>query len=162
VNQVLTLLLIYSNIFPMDKVHNKIDFALLICCHVVGMTRREIAELSVASLAEYMRMSVSSVYTHFEKEALVDMTPAEFLLKIKLVLAEREMIKNPYITVRELSRMLGFASERHFIRLFREIRGFTPGKLLFDLRHELKQKREYDRERKAKSRQLRKTLHQNH
>ena len=47
------------------------------------------------------------------------------------------------------------------LRLFREIRGFTPGKLLFDLRHELKQKREYNLERKAKSRQLRKTLHQN-
>ena len=50
---------------------------------------------------------------------------------------------------------------RKHLRLFRKIRGFTPGKLLFDLRHELKQKREYDRERKAKSRQLRKTLHQN-
>jgi AraC-like DNA-binding protein len=153
--------LIYSSILPMAVKSNKIDIALIVSCHVVGMDHRQRAELTVAKLAEYMDMSVSSLYTRFENESILGLTPAEFLLYVKVIFAQREMTKNPEITVKELAKMLGFSSVRHFIHVFKTIKGFTPGTILTDLRNALAIKRENDRERQAKYRRRQKTQRKN-
>ena len=81
-------------------------------------------KLTINELAEVSSLSISRFSHLFREET--GMSPASYFRKEKIESA-REMLKDSQYTVYEISTILGFSSESHFIRAFREQIGVTPG-----------------------------------
>ena len=81
-------------------------------------------KLTVKELAEAANLSVSRFSHLFSEET--GMSPMAYFRMEKIENA-REMLKDSEYTVYEIATILGFSSESHFIRAFREQLNVTPG-----------------------------------
>lgn len=81
------------------------------------------ADHSVTSLAREAAMSRSAFARAFK--AAVDMTPMEFVTRVRLSLAHRLLLSTG-IGVEGIATTVGFNSRSHFSRLFREHYGADP------------------------------------
>lgn len=78
---------------------------------------------SVTSLAKEAGMSRSAFAREFKSE--LDLTPMEFVARVRLNLAHR-LLRSTGIRVESIATIVGFNSRSHFSRLFREHYGTDP------------------------------------
>jgi len=81
---------------------------------------------SVGELARKCCVSESSLYHLFQKE--LGQTPVRFQNSVKINVAI-EHLENSDYSIATISRLVGFNSENHFRKVFKEITGTTPLKL---------------------------------
>jgi YesN/AraC family two-component response regulator len=94
--------------------------------YVMGLTDREFANLSVATLAYSLNMDRYKLSRQFKKQ--IDMTVEEFLFKEKMARAAFLLKSAEDLTVKEVSRRIGFCTCDYFIRKFKKFYGLAPGK----------------------------------
>lgn len=81
-------------------------------------------KLTVKELAEAANLSVSRFSHLFSEET--GMSPMAYF-RMEKIESAREMLKDSEYTVYEIATILGFSSESHFIKAFREQLNVTPG-----------------------------------
>jgi len=81
-------------------------------------------KISVKELAETVNLSISR-FSHLFKEE-TGMSPMAYFQKEKIENA-KQMLSDSRFSIYEISTILGFSNESHFIRAFREQLNVTPG-----------------------------------
>ncbi len=79
---------------------------------------------STETLAQIACMSVSSFFRHFR--ARFGVTPTHFANQARIGQAKKALMQND-ASISALSQELGFVNSSHFVRVFRQIAGETPG-----------------------------------
>ena len=87
------------------------------------MTEHFAERFSVADLARHCCVSESTLYHLFGRE--LGESPIHFLNSIRINIAI-EHLENSHHSISTISTMVGFSSENHFRRIFREHTGTTP------------------------------------
>lgn len=82
------------------------------------------SKTDVATVATKLFMSESQLYRKLA--AITDLSPAVFILQIKLSRAKQLMEQSAKITLTEVSELSGFADYSSFVRAFKKIYGETP------------------------------------
>ena len=80
--------------------------------------------ISVPSLAKLAHLSVSQLQREFQR--LFGMTPTEYLIRVRLLVARRQMEDTDELLA-NIAAACGFHDQSHFARYFRERVGMTPG-----------------------------------
>lgn len=93
---------------------------------------RPAAPHSVTSLAKEAGMSRSAFAREFKAE--LDLTPMEFVARVRLNLAHR-LLRSTGIRVEGIATTVGFSSRSHFSRLFREHYGIDPSSFRRNNKH---------------------------
>ncbi len=94
--------------------------------HVMSVTDDEFANLSVAVLAYSLKINRFKLTRQFKSQC--DMTVEEFLFKEKMTRAAFLLKAFEDITVKEVSRRIGFCTCDYFIRKFKQYYGVAPGR----------------------------------
>ncbi|MFC2141196.1 helix-turn-helix transcriptional regulator, partial [Acidobacteriota bacterium] len=94
--------------------------------HVMSVTDDEFANLSVAVLACSLKINRFKLSRQFRSQS--DMTLEEFLFKEKMARAAFLLKTFQDITVKEVSRRIGFCTCDYFIRKFKQYYGVAPGR----------------------------------
>ncbi len=89
--------------------------------------------LRVEHIAEAACMSKSNLLK--KMKAMVDMTPAEFVLSVRLRKAQ-ELLADPSIPISEISSRTGFASSSYFSQAFTRMYGVNPKKFRENIRNQ--------------------------
>ena len=102
--------------------------------YVLKVSDRDFAHLTIKMLAERFAVSRCHLSRTFHNER--KMTLATFIHRQKLLRAERQLLRDRSLTVKDLSSRMGYADYQYFISRFKEHWGESPGryrKLLGDL-----------------------------
>jgi AraC-like DNA-binding protein len=94
--------------------------------HVMSVTDEQFVDLSVAGLACSLQIDRFKLSRQFKSQS--DMTLEEFLFKEKMARAAFLLKTFDDITVKEVSRRIGFCTCDYFIRKFKQHYGVAPGK----------------------------------
>ena len=94
--------------------------------HVMSVTDEQFANLSVAVLAYSLKINRFKLSRQFKSYS--DMTLEEFLFKEKMERAAFLLKAFEDITVKEVSRRIGFCTCDYFIRKFKQYYGVPPGR----------------------------------
>ena len=94
--------------------------------YVMTVTDEEFADLSVGTLAHSFNVERSKLSRHFKRQT--GLTLEDFLFKEKMGRAAYLLKAQVPITVKEVSRRVGFCTSDYFIRRFREYYGIVPGR----------------------------------
>lgn len=94
--------------------------------HVMSVTDEEFANLSVEVLAYSLNINRFKLSRQFKRQS--DMTLEEFLFKEKMARAAFLLKTFEDITVKEVSRRIGFCTCDYFIRKFKQYFGVAPGR----------------------------------
>jgi AraC-like DNA-binding protein len=92
----------------------------------MSVTDEEFADLSVAVLANSLKIDRFKLSRQFKSQS--DMTLEEFLFKEKMARAAFLLKTFGDITVKEVSRRIGFCTCDYFIRKFKQYYGVAPGR----------------------------------
>lgn len=113
--------------FPLYRRH-KMDNNLYdqVVKYVMSITDEEFAKLSVAVLAYSLKINRFKLSRQFKSQS--DMTLEEFLFKEKMARAAFLLKSFENITVKEVSRRIGFCTCDYFIRRFKQYYGVAPGR----------------------------------
>lgn len=82
-------------------------------------------KISLSQLAMAAQLSVGRFSHLFREET--GLTPMNYIMKEKISTAETMLLYSEH-TISEISTILGFSSESHFIKVFRNHTGISPGK----------------------------------
>lgn len=93
--------------------------------HVMSITDEQFAGLSVAGLACSLQIDRFKLSRQFKSQSA--MTLEEFLFKEKMARAAFLLKTFDDITVKEVSRRIGFCTSDYFIRKFKQYYGVAPG-----------------------------------
>jgi AraC-like DNA-binding protein len=80
-------------------------------------------DLSIASLAGQLNLSISSLTRAFRQRGL---SPMRYAYSLRLEHAGRLLAETPDLAIKDVANRCGFASAAHFSRLFRQKYGVTP------------------------------------
>jgi YesN/AraC family two-component response regulator len=94
--------------------------------YVMSVTDEEFANLSVAVLAYSLKINRFKLSRQFKRQS--DMTLEKFLYKEKMARAAFLLKTFEDITVKEVSRRIGFCTCDYFIRKFKQYYGVAPGR----------------------------------
>jgi|GEM_PF-908990 AraC-type DNA-binding domain-containing proteins len=94
--------------------------------YVVQLPEARLADLTINRLAVRFEVSRCHISRRFHSER--GMTLAKFIQRRKLQLAERFLLQEPALSVKELAARLGYADCQYFILRFREHWGESPGR----------------------------------
>ena len=94
--------------------------------YVMSITDEQFANLSVAVLAYSLKINRFKLSRQFKCQS--DMTLEEFLFKEKMERAAFLLKAFEDITVKEVSRRIGFCTCDYFIRKFKQYYGVPPGR----------------------------------
>jgi AraC-like DNA-binding protein len=94
--------------------------------HVMSVTDEEFANLNVAALAYSFKINRFKLSRQFKSQT--HMTLEEFLFKEKMGRAAFLLKTFEDITVKEVSRRIGFCTCDYFIRKFKQYYGVAPGR----------------------------------
>ena len=94
--------------------------------YVLTVADEEFAALSVSILADSFQIDRYKLLRHFKRQT--GMTLEDFLFKEKMGRAAFLLKAHGDITVKEVSRRIGFCTCDYFIRRFREYYGVVPGR----------------------------------
>jgi AraC-like DNA-binding protein len=113
-------------IFPLYRRH-KMDNNVYnrVLEHVMSVTDEQFANLSVAGLACSLQIDRFKLSRQFKSQSA--MTLEEFLFKEKMARAAFLLKTFEDITVKEVSRRIGFCTCDYFIRKFKQYYGVAPG-----------------------------------
>jgi AraC-like DNA-binding protein len=81
------------------------------------------ADLSVASIAEALSVSISSLARAFRQRGL---SPMRYVYSLRLEHASRLLAGTPDLAIQDVADRCGFTSPAHFSRLFKQKHGMTP------------------------------------
>jgi AraC family transcriptional regulator len=98
----------------------------LVIKHVMTITDREFADLSVGTLAYSFKINRYKLSRQFKRQTA--MTLEDFLLKEKMTRSAFLLKADKDITVKEVSQRIGFCTSDYFIRKFRKFFGIAPGR----------------------------------
>ena len=93
--------------------------------HVMSVADEQFAGLSVAGLAYSLKINRFKLSRQFKSQSA--MTLEEFLFKEKMARAAFLLKTFEDITVKEVSRRIGFCTCDYFIRKFKQYYGVAPG-----------------------------------
>ncbi len=93
--------------------------------HVMSVTDEQFAGLSVAGLAYSLKIDRFKLSRQFKSQSA--MTLEEFIFKEKMARAAFLLKTFEDITVKEVSRRIGFCTCDYFIRKFKQYYGVAPG-----------------------------------
>jgi AraC-like DNA-binding protein len=79
--------------------------------------------IAVSDLARRANISVSQLQREFQR--LFGMTPSDYLLRVRLLMARRQLVETDS-PVGEIALDCGFYDQSHFTRAFRRANGVTP------------------------------------
>jgi two-component system, response regulator YesN len=94
--------------------------------HVMTVTDREFADLSVSVLAHLFKVERCKLSRQFKQQT--DLTLEDFLFREKMSRAAFLLISRENITVKEVARRIGFCTCDYFIQKFRRYYGIVPGR----------------------------------
>ena len=94
--------------------------------HVMTVTDREFADLSVSVLANLFHIERCKLSRLFKRQT--DITLEDFLFKEKMTRAAFLLKSHGDITVKEVAERIGFCTCDYFIRKFRKHFGVVPGR----------------------------------
>jgi AraC-like DNA-binding protein len=94
--------------------------------YVMSLKDREFANLNVAALAYSFKIDRFKLSRQFKRQARI--TLEEFLFKEKMNRASFLLKAVADITVKEVSKRIGYCTSDYFIRKFRQHYGVAPGK----------------------------------
>lgn len=94
--------------------------------NVMSVTDQEFANLTVAVLAYSFKINRYKLSRQFKRQT--DMTLEEFLYKEKMARAAFLLKTFDNITVKEVSKRIGFCTCDYFIRKFKQYYGVAPGR----------------------------------
>jgi len=98
----------------------------LVIRHVMTVTDKEFADLSVGTLAYSFKIDRYKLSRQFKRQTA--MTLEDFLLKEKMTRSAFLLKAQREITVKEVSQRIGFCTSDYFIRKFRKFFGIAPGR----------------------------------
>lgn len=81
-------------------------------------------DITVAKIAS--ELGISPSYFHRLFCTYTSVTPYQYILQIRVSRA-KELLANPMLQIKYISRAVGFHSENHFITHFKKLVGMTPG-----------------------------------
>jgi AraC-like DNA-binding protein len=94
--------------------------------HVMSVNDEQFAGLSVAGLAYSLKIDRFKLSRQFKSQSA--MTLEKFLFKEKMARAAFLLKTFEHITVKEVSRRIGFCTCDYFIRKFKQYYGVAPGR----------------------------------
>lgn len=94
--------------------------------YVLQVPDREFAALTIKMLAERFAVSRCHISRTFHRER--KMTLATFIHRQKLLRAERRLLRDQSLTIKDLATSLGYADCQYFISRFKEHWGESPGR----------------------------------
>jgi AraC-like DNA-binding protein len=94
--------------------------------YVLTRTTDELAVLTVENIAYHLKVNRSHLSRTFSAEK--DFTIEEFIFKIKIIRAAHLLKDDHEMTIKEISRRMGFCRCDYFIRIFKRYFGTTPAK----------------------------------
>ncbi len=103
-----------------------IDLSDRVVEYVLSMKVDELANLTVESIAFTMKVNRSHLSRTFKAEK--DFTLEGFLFKIKIIQAATLLKDNMQLTIKDVSKKIGFSRCDYFIRIFKKYFGTTPAK----------------------------------
>ncbi len=107
------------------RVHQK-SLSVRVVEYVLTRKTDQLATLTVESIATYLKVNRSHLSRSFRTEN--DFTIEEFIFKIKIIRAASMLKEDSNITIKEVSRQIGFCRCDYFIRIFKRYFGTTPAK----------------------------------
>ncbi|MDQ1352555.1 MAG: hypothetical protein QG657_2861 [Acidobacteriota bacterium] len=93
---------------------------------ILSRSDDELGELTIEKVTYTLKTSRSHIYHAFHDE--MNMTPAQYLSKIKILRSAVLLETDSLITIKKISQKLGFSNSEYFIKLFKQHFGTTPGK----------------------------------
>lgn len=92
------------------------------------MTRSddELGDLTVERVISTLNISKSQMYDKFKTQNRF--SPAGFLVLIKIFRSALMLEENDVISIKNVSKKMGFSSSDYFTKVFREYFGTTPGR----------------------------------
>jgi YesN/AraC family two-component response regulator len=94
--------------------------------HVMTVSDEEFSELTVCTLAYSFNIDRYKLLRQFKNRT--NMTLEDFLFKEKMARAAFLLHANSDITVKEVSKKVGYSTSDYFIRKFKQYYGIVPGK----------------------------------
>ncbi|NIM78553.1 MAG: helix-turn-helix domain-containing protein [Candidatus Aminicenantes bacterium] len=94
--------------------------------YVLTRTIDELAALTVESVAFNLNINRSHLSRTFKAEK--NFTIEEFVFKIKIIRAATMLKDNVDLTIKEISKRMGFCRCDYFIRIFKRYFGITPAR----------------------------------
>lgn len=94
--------------------------------YVVQLPEEEFAWLTIKMLAKRFEVSRCHLSREFSSER--GMTLNTFIMRQKFMRAERRLVVDSEVSVRELALSLGYTDYQHFISRFKEHWGESPGR----------------------------------
>lgn len=94
--------------------------------YVLKVPEQEFAALTIKMLAKRFGVSRCHLSRTFHSDR--KMTLATFIHRQKLLRAERQLLQDRSLTVKDLSSRMGYADYQYFISRFKEQWGESPGR----------------------------------
>lgn len=94
--------------------------------HVLTRSLEELSVLSVEKIAHHLELNRSHLSRTFKNDK--NFTIEEFIFKIKIIRSAALLMEHDDLTIKEISRKMGFCRCDYFIRIFRLYFGTTPAK----------------------------------
>jgi transcriptional regulator GlxA family with amidase domain len=103
-----------------------IGFSEKVIQYILSRSDEQLGNLTVEKITRELNVSQSHLYQTFKTEKNV--TPAKFLTMIKMFRSASLLERQKGLTVKIISRKMGFSNPDYFIKIFREHFGTTPGR----------------------------------
>lgn len=113
-----------TEIKPSDVSITSIDEAFMKKIMQVVEDNLDNPEFSVEMMSEMICMQRMTLYRKIQ--SLLGMTPLEFIRTVRLKRAAQIILKDPKLTVSEVSDMVGFNTPKYFTKYFKEMYGCRP------------------------------------
>ena len=94
--------------------------------YVLTRGLEELSMLTVERIANHLEVNRSHLSRTFKNEK--NFTVEEFIFKIKIIRSAALLKEHDDLTIKEISRKMGFCRCDYFIRIFRHYFGTTPAK----------------------------------
>ncbi|KHF39483.1 response regulator transcription factor [Halalkalibacter okhensis] len=88
-------------------------------------------DIKLQEIAERFFLSREYISRKFKQE--YDETITDYLMKIRIEKA-KELLKNPYLKIYEISDSVGYQNDKYFIKVFKKREGITPSEFRHSLR----------------------------
>jgi AraC-like DNA-binding protein len=92
--------------------------------YIMTLQMKQLKEITVDELTRQFRISKTSLINKFKIEK--GFTPGQFILQEKMIRSIILMKTNPHLTIKRLTKIMGFSSCDYYIRLFKDYFGLSP------------------------------------
>ncbi len=92
--------------------------------YIMNLRMEQLREITVDELTRKFQVSKPTLIEKFKIEK--GFTPGQFILREKMNRSIIIMEKSPHLTIKRLTKMMGFCSCDYFIRVFKEHFGLSP------------------------------------